>query len=967
MVECVDCAEGVTVDRSFKCGHNSARVFSAALLAGLVIALISCMLFCLSDLSVACAEEQDLYLVDIPQSITVGESEILQLEYRIALNATGKMRLECSDPDAMQYLSNPTVNSDELYYYNQFIISMQSKGEYTLSFIVDDAYRYDVAVTVADRATGVHPASDPFVLRVGEKAATAFELEGGVLYGALSVTTNNNVARFNSSYTQITGRKPGYATAKIYSGPHIVDEFGILVLDESENVKLTAETVYCTVGINSLLTVTDGAGEAVCAWIEIVEGAEHASIYRNEKNAWLKPESAGEVTLKALGTDGSFDILHCHISEMPSSMHVEMTSDTVAAGGTIQFSVTFPEGTWAPVKYYFISQTPAQSGVTGPVAWIDENGVLTGRMAGTCLVQVNGGSLRENFTVTITDSAEGLRIAWPEQGFDWRVGSRITVQNDSGSIAATYSVDNKHFKVDENGNLTADRKGSTTVTVQLENADTYTFMVKAVEYPAWLQPAADVITLPLDQTASMCNVTADISLSKNNDLVLCSSDESVVYANNWQLTPRSVGTAVVTVWSRYCDVHCSVAVVVTEPSGRLYVNGTPDVETMDVPWQGTVDLPTVTDCLGNPVKVTWKITYEYITSGNPYQHCVSLVGSNRVRGIWMDGNAELIATSATGSTFRLDVSPYRRAETCSFRESEYTVTTGSRQQVDFNYIDSVHEAMLSQGDVTFTVTGDTDCVLVEPGFGYYGFIGLKEGTVTLTAKLYNGYTATAVVHVVLPNCCENGHDPEWAVKTAATLTKNGVCELRCSRCKVPLGEEEVIPCTGALRFAYPDVYLTPDGYGAVTELVATLNGSKKQSFTYSVEDTDVAVIVGSMIIANHPGVTTATVTYGDCPPATCQVHVIQASMLSLPDSLTQIEDGAFRGIAATGVRVSDQVAQIGSGAFASCPYLTEAIIPASVTSIADDAFAGSPWVTIVCPSDSYAASWADRHGILRGE
>lgn len=84
--------------------------------------------------------------------------------------------------------------------------------------------------------------------------------------------------------------------------------------------------------------------------------------------------------------------------------------------------------------------------------------------------------------------------------------------------------------------------------------------------------------------------------------------------------------------------------------------------------------------------------------------------------------------------------------------------------------------------------------------------------------------------------------------------------------------------------------------------------------------------------------------------------------LTLPRALTDIDDGAFMGIAAEAVVVPDGCRRIGSMAFADCPNLSEITIPESVTEIADDAFANSPDVYILSPSAD-VRQWAARHGI----
>lgn len=90
----------------------------------------------------------------------------------------------------------------------------------------------------------------------------------------------------------------------------------------------------------------------------------------------------------------------------------------------------------------------------------------------------------------------------------------------------------------------------------------------------------------------------------------------------------------------------------------------------------------------------------------------------------------------------------------------------------------------------------------------------------------------------------------------------------------------------------------------------------------------------------------------------------QKTTLRMPRMLVRIEDEAMLGVKANVIDLrGSNVTDIDSKAFGGNESLELAYLPASVTFIADDAFSGSPYVIIVCPKGSYAASWASAHGI----
>lgn len=82
-----------------------------------------------------------------------------------------------------------------------------------------------------------------------------------------------------------------------------------------------------------------------------------------------------------------------------------------------------------------------------------------------------------------------------------------------------------------------------------------------------------------------------------------------------------------------------------------------------------------------------------------------------------------------------------------------------------------------------------------------------------------------------------------------------------------------------------------------------------------------------------------------------------------PTALTEIEEEAFAGGTFTHVYLGNNVTSIGKKAFYGCTALQYVEIPAMSVTIADDAFSGSPNVTIGCQSGSDAYYYALENGI----
>lgn len=92
--------------------------------------------------------------------------------------------------------------------------------------------------------------------------------------------------------------------------------------------------------------------------------------------------------------------------------------------------------------------------------------------------------------------------------------------------------------------------------------------------------------------------------------------------------------------------------------------------------------------------------------------------------------------------------------------------------------------------------------------------------------------------------------------------------------------------------------------------------------------------------------------------------ISSSAIMHLPSSLLEIEAEAFVGVPGQQVVIPAQTKVIGSSSFANCTELTIVQIPDSVTTIAVDAFSGSPMVIILCNENSAAHSYAEENGLL---
>lgn len=134
--------------------------------------------------------------------------------------------------------------------------------------------------------------------------------------------------------------------------------------------------------------------------------------------------------------------------------------------------------------------------------------------------------------------------------------------------------------------------------------------------------------------------------------------------------------------------------------------------------------------------------------------------------------------------------------------------------------------------------------------------------------------------------------------------------------------------------------------------------------TWHSSNDDVVCCADFGFVTLQPGVAVLTASLSNgMSDSVVVVPQDETWLLQCPSSLTEIEAEAFRGTGFTRVRCNDGLQVIGARAFADCTRLMEISIPASVTSIADDAFRNTGEVLLIhCQEGSTAHQYAIKHG-----
>lgn len=210
----------------------------------------------------------------------------------------------------------------------------------------------------------------------------------------------------------------------------------------------------------------------------------------------------------------------------------------------------------------------------------------------------------------------------------------------------------------------------------------------------------------------------------------------------------------------------------------------------------------------------------------------------------------------------------------------------------------------------------------------------------------------------------NGHEEAADEAVEATCTATGLTEgSHCAVCGEAIKAQSITPMLPHTYRYIPSVEAT------CTEDGHMLGVECSVCHTVFIE-ADVVPAPGHMYAAYDciPASSGHNGTYSGLYCERCEKQISSASAISanailiLPDGIGVIEPEAFYGTGAQQIVVPGGVSSIQSGAFAGISQLKVVVLPDSITSIAQNAFAADAGVILYCSQgNSYVLDWAEKN------
>lgn len=384
------------------------------------------------------------------------------------------------------------------------------------------------------------------------------------------------------------------------------------------------------------------------------------------------------------------------------------------------------------------------------VAAVSASGAITAKSAGTAVITVRtSNGVQANCTVTVQKAPS--RITLSDRELTLFVGQKHALQytlpaKTAGTVR--FASDSACASVDADGTITALAIGTARITARTYNGKAASCTLRIVDEPDRVAFERTSLSVPLQMTAQLTPVIPDGTRTTYRYI---SSDEAVAAVDESGLvTGLRVGTAVITVTTR--NGHTAACTVEVTPAPTQILLPESEI-TLGV--KESLPLNAVDD-LGSSEGFTYK-------SSKPRVAAVSASGVITAKAT---GTAVITVRSFSGVQADCKVTVQKAPSKISLSDRNITLFVG--QKHDLRYTLPAKTA----GSVSFS--SDSDCASVDED----GVItALDEGTARITARTFNGKTASCTVTVKSSQYAITGMRTEGS-RIYATVSTRSACTFR---------------------------------------------------------------------------------------------------------------------------------------------------------------------------------------------
>ncbi len=347
-------------------------------------------------------------------------------------------------------------------------------------------------------------------------------------------TSNKKVATVDAEGT-VTAKGTGTAkiTAKSKKGGATAT-LTVTVKKAPSKVQLNSKAFDVAVGTTATLKATYTSGTyTVLTW-----SSSDESVATVDENGCITAVSPGKAVITVATHNGKKAGCTVTVRVQPTALYIDETLDMGVKQSVTLKPVLEPE-------YAFEGMSIVSSDAS--VVSVASGGKLTAKKAGTAVITVTtDNGLTKSMTVTVKAAPTKITLnatkATMGVGQTGKLTATMSPTIAYGAVSFT-SSNSKVVAVDSEGNVTALKAGSATITVKCYNGKKATCKITVKKAPSSITMSAGELTLGVGEEKKL---SATITKNTAGGITWASSDTSVAAVDGGVIRPIAPGTAVVT-------------------------------------------------------------------------------------------------------------------------------------------------------------------------------------------------------------------------------------------------------------------------------------------------------------------------------------------------------------------------------------------------------------------------------------
>ena len=385
--------------------------------------------------------------------------------------------------------------------------------------------------------------------------------------GGLSFKSSSARYATVSSTGRVSALRAGSVTITVTAYNGVSAKYTVKIVKAPSKLTLTGAKLL-GVDDSAVLKVTANAGAGVGQYSLTSSNPEVLRVEPDGRT--ITAVSVGTAVVTARNFNGKTASLSVTVVPAPESVHFASETPVLGVGQEFLLSASVNEGSASAITF---------TGDNDSVATVTPDGKLVARGEGSCTVTAtayNGVSAQQTVTVVPAPTSIALSATSVTLCVGEKVDEPVTVTPDNGMTGGLSfkSSSTRYATVSSTGRVSALRAGSVTITVTAYNGVSAKYTVKIVKAPSKLTLTGAKL-LGVDDSAVL-KVTANAGAGVGQYSLTSSNPEVLrVEPDGRTITAVSVGTAVVTARNFNGKTASLSVTVVPAPESVHFASETP--------------------------------------------------------------------------------------------------------------------------------------------------------------------------------------------------------------------------------------------------------------------------------------------------------------------------------------------------------------------------------------------------------